>query len=95
MVVLQQQLRRQWRRPSVEWLEGRGGPRQRRRPVGSGGDARRRGLGPSGAVVVVCGSGAVVVLSGGGGGGSDMISLESLDTKLVGLGFLPGLRRRL
>ena len=48
-----------------------------------------------GAVVVVCGSGAVVVLSGGGGGGSDMISLESLDTKLVGLGFLPGLRRRL
>ena len=33
--------------------------------------------------------------SGGGDGGSDMIGLVSLDTKLVGLGFLLGLRRRL
>ena len=39
--------------------------------------------------------GAEVDGSGGGDGGSDMIGLVSLDTKLVGLGFLPGLRRRL
>ena len=41
------------------------------------------------------GGGAEVDGSGGGDGGSDMIGLVSLDTKLVGLGFLPGLRRRL
>ena len=39
--------------------------------------------------------GAEVDGSGVGDGGSDMIGLVSLDTKLVGLGFLPALLRRL
>ena len=45
-----------------------------------------------GAVVM----GAVVPTgSGGGDGGIDMIATWSLNTKLVGLGFLPALLRRL
>ena len=40
-------------------------------------------------------SGTEVDGSGGGDGDCDMTGLVSLDTKLVGLGFLPGLRRRL
>ena len=45
-----------------------------------------------GAVVM----GAVVPTgSGGGDGGIDMITTWSLNTKLVGLGFLPALLRRL
>ena len=40
---------------------------------------------------------AVVVVrgSGGGGGGEDMVETRVPDTKLVGLGFLPALLRRL
>lgn len=44
---------------------------------------------------VVNGAVAPLVGSGGGGGGSDMTATRSLDTKLVGLGFLPALLRRL
>ena len=40
-------------------------------------------------------SGVEVDGSGDGDGDCDMIGLVSLDTKLVGLGFLPALLRRL
>ena len=40
-------------------------------------------------------SGVEVDGSGGGDGDWDMIVLVSLDTKLIGLGFLPALLRRL